>query len=320
MARIWVYAEMTAGGVVEKTALEILTKARTLDGDVEAVALGPGATAAAAILGEHGAKTVYASDDPVYGEYVAWPASHALHELTKEHQPNLILFPSTYESRDVAARLAARTGSTIMSNATDLLGASSAQTAIFGGSLLVDVTLEGPDPKIVLVRPKSFDAEPSGGSAQVVPVEVAIPDAVKRSKRVERIVAESSGPKLEEAPVVVAGGRGLGNRDNWKLVEELAGAIGNAAVGATRAVVDAEWVPYALQIGQTGKTVKPRVYLAVGISGATQHIVGMKSSDRIIAINKDAEAPIFQLSDLGIVGDALKIVPALVQEVKSRKA
>ncbi|HEX9694706.1 MAG TPA: electron transfer flavoprotein subunit alpha/FixB family protein [Actinomycetota bacterium] len=139
------------------------------------------------------------------------------------------------------------------------------------------------------------------------------------AKRVERIEEEQSGPKLEEAPVIVSGGRGLQDPSNFKLLEELAGAIGNAAVGATRAVVDAGWVPYAMQIGQTGKTVKPKVYLAIGISGATQHIVGMKSSDRIIAINKDPEAPIFQLADLGIVGDALKVVPALTQEVKSRK-
>jgi len=171
----------------------------------------------------------------------------------------------------------------------------------------------------VIVRPKSFPAEPSGGTANVVPVEVSIGDELKKSKRLERHEEEATGPNLEEAGVVVSGGRGLGEPDNFKLIDDLAAAIGGAAVGATRAIVDAGWVPYSYQIGQTGKTVKPAVYIAVGISGATQHMVGMKGAKRIIAINKDEEAPIFQISDLGIVGDALKIVPQLIEEVKSRK-
>jgi electron transfer flavoprotein alpha subunit len=319
MAKIWVYVEVEAEGP-NKTALEILTRARALDGDVEAVAFGPGATDAAKTLGEYGAKTVYASDDPVYSDFVAQPAAHALHELVKQHQPNLILFAFDYDSRDVASRLSAKTGSTLMSNAVDVLGSDKAQTAIFGGAQLVDVTLGGPDPKLVLIRPKAFEAQPGGGGEPTVtPVEVQIPDDLKRAKRVERHEEKAAGPKLEDAPVIVSGGRGLQDPSNFKLLEELAEAIGNCAVGATRAVVDAGWVPYAMQIGQTGKTVKPKVYIAIGISGATQHIVGMKSSDRIIAINKDGEAPIFQISDLGIVGDALKIVPQLTQEVKNRK-
>jgi electron transfer flavoprotein alpha subunit len=318
MATIWVYAEVSPQGP-DKTALELLTKARTLDPEVEAVALGPGATAAATTLGEYGATTVYASDDPLYADYVAEPAAHALAELVREHRPRTLLFPFSYDSRDVASRVAARLGCTVMSNATDVLAPDLAQTAILGGSQIVDVKLDGPDPKIVLVRPKSFEAEPSGGSARVVPVEVAIPEEAKRARRVERHEEPATGPKLEEAPVVVSGGRGLQDPSNFKLLEELAATIGNAAVGATRAVVDAGWVPYAMQIGQTGKTVKPKVYIAVGISGATQHIVGMKSSDRIVAINKDPEAPIFALADLGVVGDALKILPKLIEEVKARK-
>jgi electron transfer flavoprotein alpha subunit len=239
--------------------------------------------------------------------------------LIGEHSPDAVLFGFSYDSRDIAARVAARLGSTVMSNATDVLDADKAQTAIFGGSQIVDVSLAGAGPKLVLVRPKSFEAEPGGGTANVVPVNVSVGDELKKAKRVERHEEEATGPKLEDAPVVVSGGRGLQDPSNFKLLEELAGAIGNAAVGATRAVVDAGWVPYAMQIGQTGKTVKPKVYLAVGISGATQHIVGMKSSDRIIAINKDADAPIFSLADLGVVGDALKVVPKLTEEVKSRK-
>jgi electron transfer flavoprotein alpha subunit len=319
MAKIWVYAELGSDGAVEKTSLEILTKARTLGGTVEAVALGPGAGGAAGALGAHGASTVYASDDAVFGEYIASPAAHALAALVAEHQPDLLLFPFTYDSRDVASRLAARLGCTIMSNTTDVPAADRAQTAIFGGSLLIDVTLSGPAPKIALVRPKSFEASPGGGTATVVPVTVEIPEDARKIRRVERVEEAAAGPKLEEAPVIVSGGRGLQDPANFKLLDELAATIGGAAVGATRAVVDAGWVPYAMQIGQTGKTVKPKVYIAVGISGATQHIVGMKSSDRIVAINKDAEAPIFQISDLGIVGDALKIVPQLTEEVKARK-
>ncbi|MFN2388489.1 MAG: electron transfer flavoprotein subunit alpha/FixB family protein [Actinomycetota bacterium] len=316
MARIWVYAEVDKGKV-DPTALEILTKAREI-GDVEAVALGPGATEAAPKLGEYGATVVFASDDEVYADFVAQPAAHALTELVRQHSPDLILFAMNYDSRDIAGRLSATTGATLMSNATGLVSADVAQTSIFGGSLIVDVALEG-SPKIVLVRPKSFVAEPSGDEAAVDPVEVDIPDSAKKARRVERHEEAATGPRLEDAPVVISGGRGLQDASNFALLEELAGAIGNAAVGATRAIVDAGWVPYAYQIGQTGKTVKPGVYIAVGVSGATQHIVGMKGAKRIIAINKDEEAPIFSISDLGVVGDALKIVPQLVEEIKARK-
>ncbi len=317
MAKIWVFAETTPEGAVDTAALEILTKAREI-GDVEAVVLGPGATAAAPKLGEYGATTVYASDDEAYSDYIAEPHANTLAELIGQHSPDLVLFATNYDSRDIAGRLAAKTNSTLMSNATGLPSADVAQTSIFGGTLIVDVALEG-SPKLVLVRPKSFVAEASGGTANVVAVDTVIPDEIKRAKRVERHEEQASGPKLEEAPVVISGGRGLQEPDNFKLLDDLAAAIGNTAVGATRAVVDAGWVPYAYQVGQTGKTVKPGVYIAVGISGATQHVVGMKGAKRIIAINKDEEAPIFQLADLGIVGDALKVVPQLIEEVKKRK-
>jgi len=320
MAKIWVFGETAPDSTGFKTTLEILTKVRSLGADeVAAVALGPGSTDAAKAFGEHGAQKVYASDDAVYGEYIAQPAAHALAALVAEHQPSMILFPMTYDARDIAGRLAAKTGSTLWSNATDVSGPDGASTAIFGGSLIVKGALSGPDPKLVLVRPKAFEAEPAGGSAEVVPVSVEIPDDARKARRVQKHEVAASGPKLEDASVIVSGGRGLQQPENFKLLEELSAQIPGSAVGATRAVVDAGWVPYAMQIGQTGKTVKPKVYLAVGISGATQHIVGMKSSDRIIAINKDAEAPIFSLADLGIVGDALKVVPKLTEEVKARK-
>jgi len=316
MSKVWVFAEIHDGGV-DSSALEILAKAREL-GDAEAVALGPGATDAAKELGEHGATTVFASDDEVYSDYVAQPAAEALHQLVQQHSPDLVLFATNYDSRDIAGRLSAKTGSTLMSNVSEILDVDTAQTQVFGGSTLVDVKLEG-SPKLVLVRPKSFEASPAGGSAEVVPVTVEIADELKKAKRVERHVEETSGPKLEEAPVVISGGRGLQEPGNFELLDQLAQTIGNTAVGATRAVVDSGWVPYAMQIGQTGTTVKPNVYLAFGISGATQHIVGMKGAKKIVAINKDEEAPIFQIADLGIVGDVLKILPQLIDEVKSRK-
>ena len=320
MPGVWVYAEVAADGTVESGALENLTKARDLGTAIAAVALGPGATQAAAKVGEFGAETLYASDDPVYADYIAQPAVHALHELIQQHQPELILFSPTYDSRDVAGRLQARTQSTLMSNATDILGPDYAQTQIFGGQQIVDVTLSGPNPKLVIVRPKSFEAQPAGGGpANVVDVETQIPDDLKKAHRVERHEQTAAGPKMEEAKVIIAGGRGLQQPENFRLLEELAGAIGSAAVGASRAVVDAGWVPYAMQIGQTGKTVSPEVYIAVGISGAIQHLVGMKTSKRIIAINKDKDAPIFQYADLGIVGDALKVLPEITAAIKAKK-
>ena len=319
MPKVWVYADVTPEGTPHPVSLELLTKARELGDTIEAVALGPGATQAAQTLGEYGAENVYASDDEVYADHLGQPRAHALHELVKEHQPNLILFALTYDSRDVAARLQGKTGSTLMSNTNDVLAPDKAQTQIFGGTKIADVDLGGPDPKLVIVRPKSFVAEPSGAAGNVVQVDVEIQEDLKKLRRVEHHEEAAAGPKLEEASVVISGGRGLQDPSNFKHLDDLAAALGKAAVGATRAVVDAGWVPYSYQVGQTGKTVKPEVYIAVGISGATQHQVGMKESKRIVAINKDPDAPIFKMADLGVVGDALKVVPALTEEIKARK-
>jgi electron transfer flavoprotein alpha subunit len=317
---VWVYAEVTPEGP-SPSALELLTKARTIGDEVAAVALGPGATAAAPALGEHGAARVYASDEQVYADTLGQPAAHTLHALIREHTPDLVLFSTSYDARDVAGRLQAKLGCTLMSNASDVTSADEAQTQIFGGSRVVDVALDGPSPRLVLVRPKSFAAEPGGGTAEVVTVETPIPDELTAARRVERHEETAAGPRLEDAKVVIAGGRGLQDPSNFKLLDDLAAAIGgNAAVGASRAVVDAGWVPYSYQVGQTGKTVKPEVYIAVGISGATQHVVGMKGAKRIIAINKDADAPIFRLADLGVVGDALAVVPKLIEEIRARRS
>jgi electron transfer flavoprotein alpha subunit len=315
VATVWVYAELT-GGQPHASALELLTKARDLGDDTAAVVLGSGAKDAASALGEYGAATVYAGDDAVFDDHLAQPRVEALHTLIEEHRPNLILFASSYDSRDVAGRLQARTASTLMSNATDLLAVDRAQTQIFGGTKIVDVDLGGPDPRLVLVRPKSFAAQPSGGTVNVVEVTADVPDEAKAARIVERHEEEAAGPKLEDAPVIIGGGRGLQDPKNFELLQDLAKALGKAAVGATRAVVDAGWVPYAMQIGQTGVTVKPDLYIAVGISGATQHLVGMKESKRIIAINKDPDAPIFRIADLGVIGDALRVIPAVTEKLR----
>lgn len=319
MTTVWVYAEITPEGP-SPSALDLLTKARSIGDEVAAIALGPGASAAAVALGEHGAARVYASDEQVYADTLGLPAAHTLHALIQEHSPDLVLFSTSYDARDVAGRLQAKLGSTLMSNVTDLTGAGSAQTQIFGGSRVVEVTLEGPAPRLALVRPKSFASEPNGGTAEVVKVDTPVPDELTTVRRIERHDETASGPRLDDAKVVIAGGRGLQDSSNFKLLDDLAAAIGDAAVGASRAVVDAGWVPYSYQVGQTGKTVKPEVYIAVGISGATQHVVGMKGAKRVIAINKDGDAPIFRVADLGVVGDALTVLPKVIEEIRARRS
>lgn len=314
---VWVYADITPDGPTSAT-FELLAKAREL-GEAEVIALGPGARAAAAALGSHGARTVFASDDAVYADHLAQPAVHAIADLVDSYGPGLILFPSTYGARDVAGRLQAKLGVTLMANAVDITDAVTARTQIAGGTLFVDVALEGPSPRLIIVSPKAFVAEEVGGTADLVPITVAIPDTCTKARRTERHDEPASGPKLEEARVVVSGGRGLQDPANMGLLQQLADAIGGAAVGATRAVVDAGWISYSHQVGQTGKTVKPDVYVAIGISGALQHLVGMKGSKFVIAINKDADAPIFRVADLGVIGDALVVVPALIEELTKRR-
>src|SRR5262249_45869217 len=235
-----------------------------------AVALGPGASAAADMLGAHGATTVYASDDPVFAEHPGRPAAHVLSGIVKEHAPDAVLFAQTYDSRDVAGRLQARTGSSLMANATSVSDQRHARAEIFGGTQVVEVELDGPSPTIVLLRPKTIAPGATGDRSEGVTVAAEIPDDVRGARVVERHQEQASGPRLEDAKVVVAGGRGLGGPDAFALLDELASSIDGAAVGASRAAVDAGWVPYSYQIRQTGQTVKPEGYLAAGISGARQ--------------------------------------------------
>jgi electron transfer flavoprotein alpha subunit len=319
MAKIWVYAELDRGRLLPIT-LELLAKAREL-GEVEAVALGPGARQTAAALGAHGARRVLVNEDAVFADYLAEPATDCLAELVRGQAPDVVLFGFTSDGREVAGRLAARLGTGLISNAMDLEasdGSFVASVPYFGGSKVAAYRAEA-KPAIVLIRPKSFEAAEVGGQAEVVEVSSAVQPSSARARIVERVTEAGEEVKLEEAQVVVSGGRGLGGPENFHLVEELAAALGGAA-GASRAIVDAGWVPYALQVGQTGKTVRPGVYIAAGISGAMQHTVGMKGSKVIVAINKDADAPILKMADLGVVGDALKILPRLTEAVKSKKA
>lgn len=318
MAKILVFAEM-AGGTVAGGAFELLAKAREL-GDAEALALGPGAAAAAPALGKHGAKVVYVNEDDAFDRYLAEPATDAAAAAIEQAKPDLVLFSFTADSREVAGRLAARLGTGLISNALDIRadgGGFVARVPYFGGAKTADYKANSA-PAVVLLRPKSVEASEVGGTAEVKQLAVDIPQTSKRARILERKVEASEAVKLEDAGIVVSGGRGLGQPENFKLVEDLAGALGGAA-GASRAIVDAGWVPYSMQVGQTGKTVRPGVYVAVGISGAMQHTVGMKASKVIIAINKDAEAPIMKMADLGVVGDALKILPKLTEAIRAKR-
>ncbi len=318
LSKVWVFAE-TGGDKVTSATLELLTKARELGSTVEVVYAGGDAGPVAAPVGEYGATKVFHIDPQ--GALPGAVAGVALASMIAEHSPDLVMFAQSYDGRDAIARLSARIDAPVLTNGFSLSLDGDALvfgTAIFGGTVLVDAKFTGGGPALVAIRPKSFTAEPSGGgAAEVVAVGAVDAGRAAEAKVLERFEEEQTGPKLEEATVVVSGGRGLGSAEAYKpLVEELAKLL-KGAFGASRAIVDAGWVPYALQVGQTGKTVKPKVYVAIGISGATQHLVGMKNSDNIIAINKDSEAPIFGVADLGIVGDCHKVVPALIEAIKA---
>ncbi len=315
---VWVFVEDSAGAPTT-IGLEMLTKARSLDGDVAAVYLGAGSDEAFAELGRHGAATVYHL--ATGSRLPAAAAAAACQGLITDHRPAIVLFGFTYTGRDVAGRLSARLDVAVLANAVDVIadgGTPRVVTEILGGTTVIETEFVGDGPALVIVRPKSFTAEPGdGGAPAVVPVE--LPDAGHSGSAVilESHADVSEGPELADAKVIVSGGRGMGGAEKFAVLDEIAGHLG-AAVGATRAVVDAGWVPYSMQVGQTGKTVKPSVYIACGISGAMQHLVGMKDSGVIIAINKDADAPIFGVADLGIIGDVDDVLPKLVEALAAR--
>jgi electron transfer flavoprotein alpha subunit len=316
---IWVYAEVVEERVTP-TTLEMLTKAAEV-GKAEAVLLGPAPDDAAQTLAGFGATKVYRSADSVYGEYLTLPAAETVAGLIQKHNPAVMLFASSYAGRDLAAALSARLDSGAITDVGDFVlknGTVEATIPALGASYQNTSTLVSRGTKLLLVRPKSFEPKTNEQPLSIEEVPAASDEALRKVRMKERVIVKREGPQLEGAKTIVSGGRGLKGEEHFAMLKELADLLGGA-VGATRAAVDAGWVPYAMQIGQTGKTVKPDLYIACGISGAVQHLSGMKTSKTIIAINKDPEAPILQISDLGVVGDVFKVVPQLVEEVKKRK-
>ena len=315
---IWVFAQESNGEPTSGT-LELLTKARSL-GTVSAF-VGGDASAIAGALGEFGASTVYATGD-LAGKLPGVAVSAAMKAVIDGgNAPDLIMFPQNTEGRDVVSRLSVKLDRTVLTNNTDITvdgDAVKVTTPIFGGNTLVTTQFTGSGPHLATFRPKSFAAESAGGAAPTV-VAAPVPElGATGTATVTAVHTEATtGPKLDEAGIVVSGGRGLGEAAKYELIESLASLL-HGAPGASRAIVDAGWVPYSYQVGQTGKVVKPGVYIAAGISGATQHMVGMKGSKNIIAINKDKEAPIFGIADLGIVGDVHKVLPKLIEALQAR--
>jgi len=309
------------GNELSKAGLGVLSKAATLgDSDLSAVIIGMGVRPLADEVGKFGAAKVYVADDQQLDAPLPQPRVDVLAQLVRDQGIDTVLFANSVLAADVAAGLAARLDAGVNWDLTDLVqqdGKLVGKRPALQDSVYVDVGWTS-EPRIALFRSGSFDPNASGGTAEVEDVQLALEDFSTAARMVDQAHEESEGPSIEDAQVIVAGGRGLGGPENFTLVEELAKALGGA-VGATRAVVDAGWYPYSTQVGQTGKTVSPKLYIACGISGAIQHKVGMQSSGVIVAINKDPNAPIFEFSDLGVVGDVHEVVPKLTEIVKQRK-
>ncbi len=316
MAEVLVLAEHS-GGEVKKVTAELLTAARRI-GSPSVVWAGPGAADGRERLAEFGAERVYVAESAEFDEYVVAPKAELLASLGAEKAPAAVQIAGTLEGKEIAARLAVKTDSGVLTDAINVVagpdGAPVGEHANFGGAITVHATVTKGTP-IIAVRPNAISAAAEPGAAELVPVGFAASDAAKVAKITEHVVAEKGErPELTEAQIVVSGGRGTGSAEGFKVIEELADALG-AAVGASRAVTDAGWYPHQFQVGQTGKTVSPQLYVAVGISGAIQHRAGMQTSKTIIAVNKDPEAPIFEITDLGVVGDLFKVVPQLLEAI-----
>jgi electron transfer flavoprotein alpha subunit len=316
---IWVYAETTDDRVTT-TSLEMLAKASEL-GKAEAILLGPAPDNAVETLAKHGASTIYRSADAIYRDYLTLPAAETVAGLIEQHKPAVLLFASSYTGRDLVSNLSARLDCGAITDVGDFQlkdGSVEATIPALGASYQNTSTLVHPGTKLLVVRPKSFEPKLNEQPVSVEEVAAAAGENLRKVHMKDRVVVKREGPSLEGAKIVISGGRGLKGEEQFAVLKELADVLGGA-VGASRAAVDAGWVPYAMQIGQTGKTVKPDVYFAIGISGAVQHLSGMKTSKYIVTINRDPEAPIFQYSDFGVVGDLFKVVPQLVEEIKKRR-
>jgi electron transfer flavoprotein alpha subunit len=302
---------------VKKVTFELLTLARA-HGEAAAVWIGPGYEGAKDKLAEYGAAKVYLAADEELMSYVVAPKAELLAKLVADKSPAAVFVAATAEGKEIAGRLAVKTDSGVLTDVVGLADGFVGEHSIFGGAIVSHAKVAKGTP-IVAVRPNSTAPEASPSTPEEEQVSVSLSDAAKGTKVVEKVVQEKGErPELTEAAIVVSGGRGVGGADNFKLIEDLADSLG-AAVGASRAATDAGWYPHSFQVGQTGKTVSPQLYLAVGISGAIQHRAGMQTSKTIVAINKDSEAPIFELVDYGVVGDLFQVAPQLTEEIKKRK-
>ncbi|MEV0144219.1 MULTISPECIES: electron transfer flavoprotein subunit alpha/FixB family protein [unclassified Nonomuraea] len=317
MSEILVLVEQV-DGEVKKVTLELLTLARSL-GTPAAVWAGPGITdGAKARLAEYGAEKIYVASSSDVVDYVVAPKAELLAQLVAEKSPAAVLVAATAEGKEVAGRLAVKTDSGVITDAVGLGEGFVADQSIFGGGVNVRSRVRRGTP-IVAVRPNSTAPEPASGAGTEEEVSLSLSDTARAARIVERVKQEKGArPELTEAAIVVSGGRGVGSAENFSVIEGLADALG-AAVGASRAATDAGWYPHQFQVGQTGKTVSPQLYIAAGISGAIQHRAGMQTAKTIVAINKDPEAPIFELADYGVVGDLHQVVPQLAEEVAKRK-
>jgi electron transfer flavoprotein alpha subunit len=319
MGEVLVYVDHV-DGAVRKPTLELLTLARRI-GEPVAVHLGPGAEIAAPVLAEHGATRVLTADAPEFDDYLVVPKVDALEAAAKAAQPVAVLVPSSGEGKEIAARLALRLGSGIITDAVDVEAGPEGPVAtqsVFAAAFTTKSRITKGVP-VITVKPNSakVEAAPAAGTVESLTVEFgALASATRVVARTPR--ASTGRPELTEAAIVVSGGRGVNGAENFSIIEALADSLG-AAVGASRAAVDAGWYPHSNQVGQTGKSVSPQLYIANGISGAIQHRAGMQTSKTIVAVNKDAEAPIFDLVDYGVVGDLFKVVPQLTEEIKARK-
>jgi electron transfer flavoprotein alpha subunit len=308
-----------AGGTVRKTTFELLTIARRL-GDPVAVYVGDGAADAAQSLGRYGATKVVALSNSDLTQYLVAPKAEALHQVAQKLEPAAILISSNPEGKEIAARLAVKLESGLITDAVDVQagdGGPVTTQSVFAGNFAVQATVTKGTP-IITVKPNSAAPEAAETSPEVEEFDVSVSDAAKTAKVAESKPRAATGrPELTEAAIVVSGGRGTGG--DFGPIEAFADSLG-AAVGASRAAVDSGWYPHAYQVGQTGKTVSPQLYVAAGISGAIQHRAGMQTSKTIVAVNKDPEAPIFELVDFGVVGDLHKVLPAATDEVQKRKS
>ncbi|MEY4136426.1 MAG: hypothetical protein RL205_554 [Actinomycetota bacterium] len=316
MAEVLVLVEQLDGSV-KKVTSELLTLARSL-GEPSAVWVGGGLDdAAAASLAEFGAATIYVADGAELSEFAVAPKAEVLAQLVAEKSPAAVLIASNAEGKEVAGRLAVKANSGVITDAVAVDSGLVATQSVFGGSTVVHSKVTKGTP-IITVRPNSVAPEAAAGAGAKVAVSVSLSDSAKKAKVTGRTVAAKGGrPELTEAAIVVSGGRGVGAAEGFGVIESLADSLG-AAVGASRAATDAGWYPHQYQVGQTGKTVSPQLYIANGISGAIQHRAGMQTSKTIVVVNKDAEAPMFELADYGVVGDLFAVVPQLTEEIKKR--